>query len=164
MALTTKQRAFVDAVRRGASNKDAAIAAGYAASSASVAGSRLAKHPNVLAALASSPINKNVKAGPKPVNEKPPAEDLALGDVESSFDFSRAMTFTDPKAFLIATMNDYDADAKLRVDAAKALMPFIHPRKGEGSKKEEKEDAAKKAGKGKFGAAPPPPTHLRSVK
>ncbi|EJN16470.1 hypothetical protein PMI35_06734 [Pseudomonas sp. GM78] len=52
----------------------------------------------------------------------------------------------------------------LKVDAAKALMPFIHPRKGEGGKKEEKEDAAKKAAKGKFGAAPPPPTHLRSVK
>ncbi|MCP1419909.1 phage terminase small subunit [Pseudomonas laurylsulfativorans] len=164
MALTTKQRAFVDAVRGGASNKDAAIAAGYAASSASVAGSRLAKHPNVLAALAYSPINKNVKAGPKPVSEKPQAEDLARGDAESSFDFSKAMTFTDPKAFLIATMNDYDADAKLRVDAAKALMPFIHPRKGEGGKKEEKEDAAKKAAKGKFGAATPPPTHLRSVK
>jgi phage terminase small subunit len=164
MALTTKQRAFVDAVRGGASNKDAAIAAGYAASSASVAGSRLAKHPNVLAAMAFSPINKNVKAGAKPEREKPPPGNFPESDDESSFDFSKAMTFTDPKAFLIATMNDYDADAKLRVDAAKALMPFIHPRKGEGGKKEEKESAAKTAAKGKFGAAPPPPTHLRSVK
>ena len=164
MALTTKQRAFVDAVRGGASNKDAAIAAGYAASSASVAGSRLAKHPNVLAALASSPINKNVKAVAKPGSKKPPAQDLDENGEESTFDFSKAMTFTDPKAFLIATMNDYDADAKLRVDAAKALMPFIHPRKSEGGKKEEKEHAAKTASKGKFGAAPPPPTHLRSVK
>jgi phage terminase small subunit len=164
MALTTKQRAFVDAVRGGASNKDAAIAAGYAASSASVAGSRLAKHPNVLAALASSPINKNVNAVDKSATVKPPAPELDESGEESSFDFSKAMTFTDPKAFLIATMNDYDADAKLRVDAAKALMPFIHPRKGEGGKKEEKEDAAKKAAKGKFGAATPPPTHLRSVK
>ncbi|VVP78620.1 terminase small subunit [Pseudomonas fluorescens] len=164
MALTTKQRAFVDAVRGGASNKDAAIAAGYAASSASVAGSRLAKHPNVLAALASSPINKNVNAVSKPPKTKPPTQDLDESGEDSTFDFSKAMTFTDPKAFLIATMNDYDADAKLRVDAAKALMPFIHPRKGEGGKKEEKENAAKTASKGKFGAAPPPPTHLRSVK
>ena len=164
MALTTKQRAFVDAVRGGASNKDAAIAAGYAASSASVAGSRLAKHPNVLAALASSPINKNVNAVARSVSAKPPALDLEENGEEFAFDFSKAMTFTDPKAFLIATMNDYDADAKLRVDAAKALMPFIHPRKGEGGKKEEKENAAKTASKGKFGAAPPPPTHLRSVK
>ena len=164
MALTTKQRAFVDAVRRGASNKDAAIAAGYAASSASVAGSRLAKHPNVLAALASSPINKNVNAVARSASAKPPVLDLEVNGEESAFDFSKAMTFTDPKAFLIATMNDYDADAKLRVDAAKALMPFIHPRKGEGGKKEEKENAAKTASKGKFGAAPPPSTHLRSVK
>ena len=164
MALTTKQRAFVDAVRKGASNKDAAIAAGYAASSASVAGSRLAKHPSVLAALASSPINKNANAVSKPAKAKPPTLDLGESGEESTFDFSKAMTFTDPKAFLIATMNDYDADAKLRVDAAKALMPFIHPRKGEGGKKEEKENAAKTASKGKFGAAPPPPTHLRSVK
>lgn len=164
MALTTKQRAFVDAVRGGASNKDAAIAAGYAASSASVAGSRLAKHPNVLAALASSPINKNANAVAKPAKAKSPTQDLDESGEDSTFDFSKAMTFTDPKAFLIATMNDYDADAKLRVDAAKALMPFIHPRKGEGGKKEEKENAAKTASKGKFGAAPPPPTHLRSVK
>ncbi|MNG13546.1 hypothetical protein D3C84_972310 [compost metagenome] len=124
----------------------------------------MAKHPNVLAALASSPINKNVKAVAKPGSKKPPAQDLDENGEESTFDFSKAMTFTDPKAFLIATMNDYDADAKLRVDAAKALMPFIHPRKGEGGKKEEKEHAAKTASKGKFGAAPPPPTHLRSVK
>jgi phage terminase small subunit len=164
MALTTKQRAFVDAVRGGASNKDAAIAAGYAASSASVAGSRLAKHPNVLAALASSPINKNVNAVARSASAKAPGLDVEVNGEESAFDFSKAMTFTDPKAFLIATMNDYDADAKLRVDAAKALMPFIHPRKGEGGKKEEKENAAKTASKGKFGAAPPPPTHLRSVK
>ena len=164
MALTTKQRAFVDAVRKGASNKDAAIAAGYAASSASVAGSRLAKHPSVLAALASSPINKNVKAVARTASAKPPATDLDDNGEEPTFDFSKAMTFTDPKAFLIATMNDYDADAKLRVDAAKALMPFIHSRKGEGGKKEEKENAAKTASQGKFGAAPPPPAHLRSVK
>ncbi|WP_244233167.1 terminase small subunit, partial [Pseudomonas aeruginosa] len=41
MALTDKQRRFVDAKARGASNKEAAEAAGYAPSSAAVAGSRL---------------------------------------------------------------------------------------------------------------------------
>lgn len=164
MALTTKQRAFVDAVRRGASNKDAAIAAGYAAASASVAGSRLAKHPNVIAALQASAVNKIVKAAPK-VMKLPVSSPDEVGDGDGvSFDLSKVMTFSDPKAFLLATMNDYEADAKLRVDAAKALMPFIHPRKGEGGKKEEKDNAAKTAAKGKFGAAPPPPSHLRSVK
>ena len=119
MALTTKQRAFVDAVRGGASNKDAAIAAGYAASSASVAGSRLAKHPNVLAALASSPINKNVNAVARSASAKAPGLDFEVNGEESDFDFSKAMTFTDPKAFLIATMNDYDADARSTSSASR---------------------------------------------
>ena len=36
------------------------------------------------------------------------------------------------------------------------LMPYVHPKKGEGGKKEQKQAAAEKAGAGKFG--------LRSVK
>lgn len=60
MALTPKKRAFVDALRGGASNKEAAIAAGYAASSASAAGSRLAKDPYVMAAMAGTTFNKKL--------------------------------------------------------------------------------------------------------
>ena len=63
---------------------------------------------------------------------------------------------TDPQAFLLAVMNDTGSDAKLRVDAAKALMPFIHAKKGEGGKKEEAANAAKKAGTGKFKPGSPP--------
>ena len=63
---------------------------------------------------------------------------------------------SDPKAFLTAVMNDGATDTKVRVDAAKALMPFIHPKLGEGGKKEQKDDAAKKAGAGRFGASAPP--------
>lgn len=162
MALTTKQRAFVEAVRGGASNRDAAIAAGYAASSASVAGSRLAKHPAVMAALGGAAVNKNVK-GPVPVQKPRQAPlDLEDGDSEFSFDAAMALSFSDPKDFLLATMNDFSTEPKLRVDAAKALMPFVHQRKGDGGKKEEKDLAAKSASKGKFGAAAPP--QLRSVK
>ena len=64
--------------------------------------------------------------------------------------------FEDPKDFLRAVMNDVSADARMRVDAAKALMPFEHQKMGEGGKKEAKQDAAKKAGGGKFAAAAPP--------
>lgn len=162
MALTTKQRAFVEAVRGGASNRDAAIAAGYAASSASVAGSRLAKHPNVIAALAELPVNKNVKGLPPAKARKQQSVEVMPEEEDFSFDVTKALSFADPKDFLLATMNDFSTEPKLRVDAAKALMPFIHQRKGEGGKKEEKELAAKVAGKGKFGAAAPP--QLRSVK
>ena len=47
MALTGKKRLFADAVLAGKSNKDAAIAAGYSAATASAAGSRLVKDEQV---------------------------------------------------------------------------------------------------------------------
>ncbi|MCF5805213.1 terminase small subunit [Pseudomonas tremae] len=150
MALTPKQRAFVDAVRGGASNKNAAIAAGYAADSASAAGSRLAKHPNVMAALGAKPVNKNVKA-PTSV----PAAGEAAAELEemkeAGFDLAKAMRHADPKDFLLAVMNDYQTEAKLRVDAAKALMPFVHQRRGEGGKKEQAKEKAAGAANGRFG-------------
>ena len=162
MALTPKKRAFADALRGGASNKEAAIAAGYSASSASAAGSRLAKDPHVLVALAAGTVNKNVKAQPPTKQAKPELSDARDEEDGPAFDLSRALTFTDPKAFLIAAMNDPEAEAKLRVDAAKALMPFMHQRKGETGKKEEKLNEAEKAAAGFYGPGKPPP--LRSVK
>ena len=51
----------------------------------------------------------------------------------------------DPKVFLLALMNDLEADVKVRSDAAKALMPFMHAKLGEGGKKDQKDEAAKKA-------------------
>lgn len=171
MALTPKKQAFVAAKREGASNKDAAIAAGYAASSAAQAGARLAKDQFVIAALVGPAVNKKVNkfvkgdAPPKSSSSASRGEHSAGDDPgDESFDLVKAMRFSDPKEFLLATMNDFETDSKLRVDAAKALMPFIHPRKGEGGKKEGKENAAKIAAKGKFGAAPPPPGHLRVVR
>jgi phage terminase small subunit len=73
------------------------------------------------------------------------------------FDPSNPVLFTDPKAFLTAAMNDGELPEKLRVEAAKALMPFVHQRKGEGGKKEERNKAAAEAATGRFGAPPPPP-------
>lgn len=72
-----------------------------------------------------------------------------------------AMTYSDPREFLRAVMNDLMTDAKVRVDAAKALMPYEHHKLGEGGKKEQKNEAAKKAGAGKFSSSAPP---LRAVK
>ncbi len=57
----------------------------------------------------------------------------------------------DPKAFLLTVMNDVTADGKLRVDAAKALMPYMHERKGAaavGGKKAQAEQAAQTAERG----------------
>ncbi|MNR63059.1 hypothetical protein D3C85_1852440 [compost metagenome] len=52
-------------------------------------------------------------------------------------------------------MNDLGTEPKLRVDAAKALMPFVHQRKGEGGKKEERQKVAEQAAS-KFGRQAPP--------
>lgn len=52
-------------------------------------------------------------------------------------------------------MNDVGEDMKLRIDAAKALMPFVHQRKGEPGKKEARQDAAEKVAK-RFNSAAPP--------
>ena len=61
-----------------------------------------------------------------------------------------------PLEFLLEVMNDNDVDDKLRLEAAKTAAQYCHHKKGEGGAKDEKQNAAKKAGAGKFGAAPPP--------
>lgn len=186
MALTSKKRAFIVAVREGASNKDAAIAAGCSEKTASAAGSRLAKDSDVVRELhklnALFPVNADVKADVKPAVKAPRAKAApreaqlaqehiphalrAPGSTDMQVDSEKGVgrAYTDPKDYLLDDMNDPNLDRKDRRDAAKALMPFLHARKGEGGKKEEKENAAKKASAGKFGASAPPPSHLRSVK
>jgi len=59
-------------------------------------------------------------------------------------------TFDDPLEFLKKVMNSAAADPKLRVDAAKAMAPFVHAKKGESGKKAAKDDAAKQVAS-KFG-------------
>jgi phage terminase small subunit len=131
MALTAKKKLFAEAVLGGKSNKDAAIAAGYSAATASAAGSRLVKDPAVVTYLEER--RKAVAPSELPVANSPP------------FDLNKILQYSDPKAYLLAAMNDGGLENKLRVDAAKALMPFVHSRKGEGGKKEERDEAAKRA-------------------
>ncbi|WP_277592972.1 terminase small subunit [Pseudomonas chlororaphis] len=180
MALTPKKRAFIAALRGGASNRDAAIAAGCPEKSASAAGSRLAKDPDVVAELnkqralgqlpgdVKADVKESVKGGGSaPADDTPTAQPAEasqslVGEWESAgFDLSRALFHKDPKDFLLAVVNDLKMDAKLRVDAAKALMPFVHPRKGESGKKEQAKEKAADAASGKFGARRGP---LRAVK
>ena len=59
--------------------------------------------------------------------------------------------YDDPATFLKAVMNDSGSDAKLRVDAAKALLR----ERAETGKKELKQEAAKRVAS-KFAAATPP--------
>lgn len=64
--------------------------------------------------------------------------------------------YEDPKEFLMAIMNDSSIDGRARIDAAKALMPYVHKRLGEGGKKEARKAEAKKVASGKYAPAEPP--------
>ncbi len=158
MALTDKQRRFVDAKGEGASNKDAAIAAGYAASSAAVAGSRLAKNPEVMAALEMLKRRPNVKA--KKADLAPAADpDSGVGGESEGGEFLDCLPTTDdPLVWLLALMNEPRAKVFDRRNAAQTAVPYVHGKKGEMGKKEQKAEAAKTAGKGKFSAGKPPLT------
>ncbi|AJY00690.1 MULTISPECIES: terminase small subunit [pseudomallei group] len=148
MALTAKKRKFADAVLAGKSNKDAAIAAGYSPATASAAGSRLVKDKDVALYLAANRVQAESKSTERTQQASSPQK-------PSGFDLNAMTNFTDPKAFLIAAMNDARTEPKLRIDAAKALMPFVHKKLGEGGKKEQSAEAAKKVASRFAPSAPP---------
>ena len=91
--------------------------------------------------------------GSRPGSGRPPKEAQKL---EIPVPVGDTLAHKDPKVFLLALMNDLEADVKLRADAAKALMPFMHNKLGEGGKKDQQADAAKRAAGGKFAAAAAP--------
>ena len=64
---------------------------------------------------------------------------------------------SDPEAFLRAIIADVGVDARLRVDAAKALLPYCKAKVGEAGKKEQAQEAAKDAtSAGRFAPAERP--------
>lgn len=100
-------------------------------------------------------------AGRKPsplkfVKVQPPAFDGPPPKTSASELVIDIPSHEDPKAFLLALMNDNEADIKTRADAAKALMPFVHAKLGEGGKKEAKQTSAEKAAAGKFAPSAAP--------
>lgn len=148
MALTGKKLKFAAAVLAGSSNKDAAIAAGYSPATAAQSGSRMAKDPAIIAHLA-EPRTK-APAPPAP----PKGDEPAGGQVE--------LAYTDPEKFLMDQMNDEALDMRMRIDVAKALMPFKHQKLGEGGKKEQRKGNAEAASKGRFAVPLAPPRLVHS--
>lgn len=139
MALTLKKRAFVDAVLAGKSNREAAVLAGYSAKTASAAGARLAKAPEVLEVL-----NARVKEMAKA--ETAPPKPLDPSDFDLRPD--APIVWTDPMSFLRAVMNHRHSDLKYRIDAAKAMLPYEYAKPGELGKKTEAEQMSLIAEKG----------------
>lgn len=168
MALTRKKRLFAEARVNGKSSKDAALRAGYSAKTAAQAGSRLVKDVDVQMLIAQ--LQKKGDAMPAPsiapgpelaadAVPEVPADSPAIAEGNQK---TGAILYSDPKAFLMAAMNDLETEPKLRVDAAKALMPFVHGKVGDLGKKTARGDEAKKISSGRFGPSAPPA--LKAVK
>jgi phage terminase small subunit len=149
MALTGRKLKFAAAKLGGFSNKDAALKAGYSAATASQAGSRLVKDKDVVAYLKQN--KKDAKKAAPGIKDGAPPE-----YVSPHFDLKAALMYSDPQDYLMAAMNDPQLETRFRMDAAKTLMPFKHPKVGEGGKKDAQKDAAKKAGGGRFASTAPP--------
>ena len=139
--MTEKQRAFVAAKVAGVGNRDAAIAAGYAPSSARVAASKL---------MARDDIVQAIKAAAKPARVTVPSENPMPRD-----------HYADSKSFLEDVMNHVGLPFAVRMDAAKQLLPFHHAKMGELGKKEKKQEAAEGIAKrGRFVPKQPPALRL----
>lgn len=160
--LTAQKRKFAVALMSGMSQKDAAIKAGYSEKSARSKGSQLAKDPEVIAFIGRKKrevietddvptYRQNVytPAVNNPEKNRAPVIPPEAPPVAGAFD--------DPLKFLMAVMNDSTEEIDVRKDAAKAMLPYIHPKKGETGKKDARHAAAKvAAGASKFGSMAPP--------
>lgn len=159
MALTEKQRRFVQALQRGVTKTRAAIEAGYSEKTAWVAGSRLAKHPAVVAAMkgdAPPPSTKGLVRSPRPAKPKPPPTDGDQAGTDGQPECDKVPAVEDPLEFLRALLRNPLADMRMRHDAAKALLPYTHKKLDEQGKKGQRAAAAQTASTGRFASAAPP--------
>lgn len=140
MALTEKKKAFALEKRNGKDNKEAAILAGCPEKTASAAGARLAKDPDVIAYL-----ERLEEATPEQVVKHEVRPLTTFTSIQA------ANTLDDPLEFLKSVYTDQVEDMALRVRAAQAALPYIHGKVAEKGKKETKADEAKQAtNSGKF--------------
>ncbi len=154
--LTGQKRRFALALMSGSTQAAAAITAGYAEKSARSKGSQLAKDPDVIAFMKRK---RHESAGQQAgeaegfivQNVDTPAAQQPEPDAVNP----EAQLFEDPLEFLKSVMNNFGADIDTRKDAAKAMLPYVHPKKGEAGKKDAKNAAAKVAAS-KFGSMAPP--------
>lgn len=152
MSLTQQQRKYAEARMTGLSVRESAIAAGCPEKTASQAGSRLEKHPNVLAHLVRlKRVESDTIPGTGSDATPPP----------SPFDEQYC---EDPREFLKKAMNAKVLEPKLKIQAAIALLPYEYAKLGESGKKEQKELAAGEVVKGRFAPAAPPSAQMKLVR
>ncbi len=153
--LTAQKRKFALALMSGMSKKDAAIKAGYSDKTARSKGSQLSKDPEVIAFIGRKKKEKvevdEVPEHRRNVNTPP----VNTREEKAEVEMAGVGEFADPLEFLKSIMNDREKEIEVRKDAAKAMLPYVHPKKGEGGKKVAQNAAAKVAAS-KFGAMAAP--------
>ncbi len=87
-------------------------------------------------------------AAEQKVAEQKQAADAAAATAAS-------LGITDPRDFLLAAMLSKFPASPAQMDAAKALLPYFHPKMGETGKKDERNEAATKVG-GVYARSAPP--------
>lgn len=175
--LTTQKRKFALALMSGKNKTASAIAAGYAAKTARVKGSQLAKDPEVLAFIARKqceavevdevPVYRQKKSEQEDKNRRREAAAIPQPD-ETKPDMPPPVVTSpgidrmedglpDPvKAMGRILEENLSIDPKLALDAAWRLAQFTHHKKGDAGKKSAKGEAAKKAAN-RFATPAPPP-------
>ncbi|EMX4936277.1 terminase small subunit [Enterobacter roggenkampii] len=153
--LTAQKRKYALALMSGMSQKDAAVKAGYSEKSARSKGSQLAKDPEVIAFIERKK-RERVEVDDEPAYRRnvytPAVNTLEEKRLPAA---SSAGEYEDPLDFLKSVMNNVGYEIETRKDAAKAMLPYMHQKKGEGGKKDAKAEAAKKAAN-KFAIQQPP--------
>ena len=136
---TSKMLAYCQHRALGLKAGDAARAAGYLVSSAAVTASRLECRTDVQAEIAR--CRKANKSKPPPTvagqPDESPAAPWGLKDKYAS-----------PLELMLDVVNNPKAPIGIRIQCAKDAMPYVHPRKGEGGKKDAAQEAAEKAAGG----------------
>lgn len=145
MALSEKMKKFAQAVVDGLSNKEAAISAGYAEKTASQAGSKLRKDPEIIVHIEKLKADKE---GRSLTSEKPKVKAIETSSYEDEDPIEDQYSTDDPLDFLINVMKNGGNEMMLRVNAARAALPYVHGKVAEKGKKESQADDAKAAATG----------------
>lgn len=143
MQLNGKMQAYAAARAQGLRPLDAAAHAGYSGSGIKVTTSRIEARSDVQAEI------RRLKRGGEGANVEVEENDNGRDQ------WAMKDHYSSPLELMKDVMNNPKAPKSLRYQAAKDALPYCHARM-EGGKKQDKEEAAKKAGKGKFGVGQRP--------
>ncbi len=155
MALTDQKKKFAKAVVMGKTHKESAIYAGYEPKTASQAGSRLVKEKAVASYI------EHLKA----VKASAGVDSYDFVNENTNAEIKNASSSKDPLAFLLDVMSDESEEKNVRVNAAKAALPYVHGKVGDVGKKESQKDSAAgiangTLGTGRFSATKAPTRRL----